>query len=110
MNPKILTTALLLFLTLGANVQGELVVTVESPTAPLTAGDTISIPVTARATGLTPNPLTVYSLAIDVGGDGDGFPGSPDYFSSFVASSAVGGSLTLTPSAGATTPFDFIIG
>ena len=110
MNPKILTTALLLFLTLGANVQGELVLTVESATAPFTAGDTISIPVTARETGLTPNPLTVYSLVIDVGGDGYGFPGSPDYFSSFVTSSAVGGSLTQTPNPDATLPFDFIIG
>jgi len=110
MNAKTLTTALLLFLTLGAYVQADLILTVGSPANPYAAGDTISIPVSARVTGLTPNPLTVYSLAIDFGSDGNGFPGSPDHFSSFVATSAIGGSLTQTPSPGATTPFDFIIG
>ena len=110
MNPKTLTTALLLFFALGANVHADLFLTIGSPAASYAAGDTVSIPVTARVDGLTPNPLTAYSITIDFGSDGYGLPGSPDLFSSFVASSAVGGSLTQTPTTDATTPFDFIIG
>ena len=110
MNPKTLTTALLLVFALVANVHADLFLTIGSPAASYAAGDTIGIPVTARVDGLTPNPLTAYSITIDFGGDGYGLPGSPDLFSSFVASSAVDGSLTQTPTTDATTPFDFVIG
>lgn len=73
----------------------------DAASGPFMAGETISIPVYAHITGLTPSPFTGFSLTLDLGADGDGFPGSPDFFSNFGAQTSIGGSLGFFETAGA---------
>lgn len=80
----------------------SLVTTDDVATGPFVAGSTVTIPFLAHfePTGIIFNPITAYSLTVDVGGDGDGFPGAPDFFSSFNFASNIGGNLIQIPTAG----------
>ncbi len=86
---------------------GDTLTTIDTPVGPFQPDDEIIIPVYAHFTGFVQNPLTSYSFAIDLGGDGDTLSFFDPIDSGDIQNFS-GGTYTVTPFAGGS--FDHIIG